>query len=185
LPHEAANYSGPQRRHALISTRWQYQFLALQLVLYPSVSFSIRSVNMRSFLIASLASLATISGTQAHPYHDHRARGISRRGVDLDSFRMKVPVSYTNAAAVGSDASISALTRRASAEDTATELVKKTVPSAKFRLVQSYTGSNGVAHFFFKQTANGVDIDNGDFNVNVSGNEQSKFAILQKQSFLP
>src|SRR4051812_37635292 len=121
---------------------------------------------MRSFLLASLASLATIRGADAHP-HVHARGALSRRGVDLDSFRPKVPSSYTNAAAVGSDASINALTRRASAEDTATELVKKTAPNAEFRLVQSYTGTNGVAHFFYKQTANGVDIDNGDFNVNV------------------
>jgi len=120
---------------------------------------------MRSFLYATLASLATIKSTQGHPYHS--PRGLSKRGVDLDSFRMKVPVSYTNAAAVGSDASITALTRRATAEDAATELVKKTAPGANFRLVENYTGNNGVSHFFFKQTANGYDIDNGDFNVNV------------------
>jgi extracellular elastinolytic metalloproteinase len=123
---------------------------------------------MRSFLVATFASLATIQSTQGHPYHS-TPRGLSKRGVDLDSFRMKVPVSYTNAAAVGSDASIAALTRRATAADAATELVKKTAPGAEFRLVESYTGKNGVSHFFFKQTANGYDVDNGDFNVNVGG----------------
>jgi extracellular elastinolytic metalloproteinase len=130
---------------------------------------------MRSFLLASLASLATIRSTQGHPYHGQSPRGLNKRGVDLDSFRMKVPVTYTNAAAVGSDASIAALTRRATAEDTATELVKKTAPGASFRLVESYTGTNGVAHFFYKQTANGYDIDNGDFNVNVGIKHFSPF----------
>lgn len=30
--------------------------------------------------------------------------------------------------------------------------------------------SNGVAHFNFKQTVNGLDIDNADFNVNIARN---------------
>lgn len=52
--------------------------------------------------------------------------------------------------------------------DTATQLVQKTVPGATFRVVgDHYVGDNGVAHINFKQTANGLDIDNADFNVNV------------------
>jgi len=47
-------------------------------------------------------------------------------------------------------------------------LVKATVPGAQFRLVgDNYVGSNGIAHFYFKQTANDLDIDNADFNVNI------------------
>lgn len=81
---------------------------------------------------------------------------------------MKVPVSYTNAKEVGTDASISSLSRRSTAEDLASALVNKIVPGATFRVADNYVGSNGVAHIYFKQTANGLDIDNGDFNVNVS-----------------
>jgi extracellular elastinolytic metalloproteinase len=121
---------------------------------------------MRSFLLASLASFATVKSIQAHPYHNTHA--LSRRAIDLDSFRMKVPVAYTGAAEVASDPAINALTKRATAEDTATELVKATAPGATFRLVENYVGTNGVAHFFFKQTAHDIDVDNGDFNVNVS-----------------
>jgi extracellular elastinolytic metalloproteinase len=121
---------------------------------------------MRSFLLASLASFATIKSIHGHPYHN--TRGLSRRAIDLDSFRMKVPVTYTGAAEVESDPSINALSKRATAQDTATEMVKATAPGATFRLVQSYVGTNGVAHFFFKQTAHDIDVDNGDFNVNVS-----------------
>jgi len=121
---------------------------------------------MRSILLASLASVATLKGAQAHPAHN--TRGLSKRGIDLDSYRLKQPVSYTNANDVGSDASISSLTRRATAEETASELVKKVVPGATFRVADNYVGSNGVAHVYFKQTANGLDVDNGDFNVNVS-----------------
>jgi extracellular elastinolytic metalloproteinase len=30
-----------------------------------------------------------------------------------------------------------------------------------------YVGTNGIAHFYFKQTVNDLDIDNADFNVNI------------------
>jgi extracellular elastinolytic metalloproteinase len=126
---------------------------------------------MRSFVFASLASLATIKSTQAHPAHGS-GRTLSRRGIDLDSYRMDVPVAYTNANDVGADASISSLTRRSTAEDTASELVKKVAPGATFRVADNYVGSNGVSHIYFKQTANGLDVDNGDFNVNVSKNKR-------------
>jgi extracellular elastinolytic metalloproteinase len=121
---------------------------------------------MRSFLLASLASIATFKSTHAHPSRSHRALG--KRGIDLDSYRMDLPVAYTNANDVGADASISSLTRRGTAEETANELVKKVAPGATFRVADNYVGSNGVSHIYFKQTANGLDIDNGDFNVNVS-----------------
>jgi hypothetical protein len=124
---------------------------------------------MRSFVFASLASLAAVKSTQAHPAHGGH-RTLNRRGIDLDSYRFDVPVDYTNANAVGADASISSLTRRSTAEDTASELVKKIVPGATFRMADNYVGSNGVSHIYFKQTANGLDVDNGDFNVNVSNN---------------
>lgn len=43
-----------------------------------------------------------------------------------------------------------------------------TMPNATFRLVDDhYVGANGIAHFYFRQTANDVDIDNADFNVNI------------------
>jgi hypothetical protein len=59
--------------------------------------------------------------------------------------------------------------RRGDYVDTATELVKSVVKGATFRVVgDHYVGSNGIAHVNFKQTANGLDIDNADFNINVS-----------------
>lgn len=120
---------------------------------------------MRSVFLSGLAAFATLKSTTAHP---HRSSALTRRGVDLDSYRMKLPVNYKNAAAVVADPSIPTLTKRDTAEDTATALVKKIVPGKEFRLVESYTGDNGISHFFYKQTAHGIDIDNGDFNVNVS-----------------
>jgi extracellular elastinolytic metalloproteinase len=120
---------------------------------------------MRSYLLASLATLATFKTAQAHP---HKAHALTRRGVDIDSYRMKFPVAYKNATAVVADPDIPTLTKRATAQDTATEMVKKSAPGTEFRLVEHYTGTNGISHFFYKQTAHGIDIDNGDFNVNVS-----------------
>lgn len=127
---------------------------------------------MRSFILASLVSLSAI-GVYGHPSAHHAK--LSRRGVDLDAFRVKVAAVYKNATAVEADPNIPTLARRANAEDIATELVKKTVPSATFRLVDDhYVGDNGVAHFYYKQTANGIDIDTADFNVNVSSLLRSK-----------
>jgi extracellular elastinolytic metalloproteinase len=136
---------------------------------------------MRSFLLASLASLATIKNTQAHPAHNNRS--LNRRAVDLDSFRMKVPVAYTNSTAVVADPSIPTLARRATAEDTATELVKQIATGSTFRLADTYVGGNGIAHFYFKQTANGIDIDNGDFNVNVSHSEQDLLPVPNRSHY--
>lgn len=82
---------------------------------------------------------------------------------------MVVKTEYKNATEVDMDPTIPTLRARATTEETATELVKSTVPGATFRLSDDhYVGKNGISHFYFKQTANGLDIDNADFNVNVS-----------------
>ncbi|KAF1846149.1 extracellular metallo proteinase 2 [Cucurbitaria berberidis CBS 394.84] len=121
---------------------------------------------MRSFLLASLASLAAIKSTYAHPRPGSNT--LHRRAVDLDSFRVKVATVYKNATEVAADPSIPSLAKRASPQEVATALVQSTVPDAKFRLVDDhYVGANGIAHFYFKQTANGLDIDTADFNVNI------------------
>ncbi|KAF9732444.1 hypothetical protein PMIN03_003020 [Paraphaeosphaeria minitans] len=120
---------------------------------------------MRSFLLASLASLAT-QHVYGHP--THATRTLSRRAVDLSAFRQVLDTEYANATAVQSDPSITSLNKREDHVDTATELVKATIPGATFRLVDDhYVGNNGIAHFNFKQTVNGLDIDNADFNVNI------------------
>lgn len=125
---------------------------------------------MRSVLLASLASLSAI-GVRAHPHASQGRNGLSRRAVDLDAFRVKHAAAYMNVTEVQADPAIdsSTLTRRASAQEIADDLVKLTVPGATFRLAgDSYVGDNGIAHFYYKQTANGLDIDTADFNVNVS-----------------
>jgi extracellular elastinolytic metalloproteinase len=120
---------------------------------------------MRGTLIASLALSFHYAG--AHPLSLTSNSHLTKRIVDLTTFKSKVATNYTDSASVKSDSRLS-INSRASPQDTATELVKKTVPGATFRLVESYIGTNGVTHVYFKQTANDLDIDNGDFNVNVS-----------------
>lgn len=141
---------------------------------------------MRSFLLASLASLAT-QHVYGHP--THAAKTLSKRAVDLNAFRQVLETEYANATTVQSDPTIASLNKRADPVDTATELVKATVsqyrihnaririlttgqiPGATFRLVDDhYVGDNGIAHFNFKQTVNDLDIDNADFNVNIGRN---------------
>ncbi|KAF1954932.1 extracellular metallo proteinase 2 [Byssothecium circinans] len=126
---------------------------------------------MRSFLLSSLAAFA-LQNAYAHPAHSGISvsdRMLSRRAVDLNSFRGKIPADYKNADSVAEDPSINSLTKRAEPKDVATEVVKKTAPGATFRLApDSYTSGSGVSHFYFKQTINGLDIDNADLNVNVA-----------------
>lgn len=121
---------------------------------------------MRSALIATLASVAAV-GVYAHP-HARNSASLSRRAIDLDKFRMVVKTEYKNATEVDADPTIPTLRARATPEEVATELVSAQAPDAEFRLsTDHYTGKNGVSHFYYKQTANGLDIDNADFNVNV------------------
>jgi extracellular elastinolytic metalloproteinase len=134
-------------------------------------SLSLSPIKMRSALFASLA--LAIAHTSAHPAQLQNSKpSLFKRTVNLESFRLKVTADYVNTTAVESEPSVK-LFRRATTEDTATELVKKTVPGATFRLVEGYAATNGISHFYFKQTANGLDIDNADFNVNVSALDRS------------
>jgi len=141
---------------------------------------------MKSFLLASLAGFA-VQNANAHPFHSLQSLG--KRAVDFNAFRMVLTTEYANATTIESDPSITALAKRADPQDTATELVKATVPGATFRLVgDHYVGDNGIAHFNFKQTIDDIDIDNADFNVNVSlilryyhNNKQS---VLARAKFL-
>ena len=93
---------------------------------------------------------------------------IVRRTLDLNKLRLSQTATYVDASAAASGPTVK-LSRRDTYLDTATELVRRVAPEATFRVVgDHYIGTNGVAHVNFKQTAHGIDIDNADFNVNVS-----------------
>ncbi|KAF2002104.1 extracellular metallo proteinase 2 [Amniculicola lignicola CBS 123094] len=98
-----------------------------------------------------------------------------KRAIDLDSLRLSYSTKYTDNSVVETDQLIG-LSKRADDVDTATDLVRKTVPGATFRLVEDfYVGINGIAHFNFKQQIKGIDIDNADFNVNILNGEVFSF----------
>ncbi|KAE8151516.1 extracellular metallo proteinase MEP [Aspergillus avenaceus] len=120
---------------------------------------------MRGILLAGALGLPLTA--LAHP--THQASGVARRTVDLNAFRLPAVAKYSNATASLRDAASSFTPfKEQSYVDSATQLVKNIAPDATFRLVNDhYVGDNGVAHVNFRQTANGLDIDNADFNVNV------------------
>lgn len=121
------------------------------------------------FITAATAATFLAREAYAHPASLPSTNAIQRRVVNLDAYRLTTIPAYSNATvATTSDASISLL-KRANYIDTATALVKKLAPGATYRLADDhYIGENGIAHVNFKQTAHGLDIDNADFNINVS-----------------
>jgi extracellular elastinolytic metalloproteinase len=121
---------------------------------------------MRFSTTASAAFLA--SQVVAHPHAYPPLNGLSKRKLDLNAFRLETETEYSDAATTDSTP-IVALAKRETYLETATALVKKTVPGAEFRIADDhYVGTNGIAHVNLKQTVHGLDIDNADFNVNVS-----------------
>ncbi|KAF2748483.1 extracellular metallo proteinase MEP [Sporormia fimetaria CBS 119925] len=128
---------------------------------------------MRGSLLGALA--LALPFVHAHPTaNPSRSLGVRRRAVvDLEQFRPKIVADFVaNADIVPEDDA--GLVERTPVEK-ATDKVKLTVMGATFRLVESYESSNGMTHVYFKQTANGIDIDNGDFNVNVKNGDIFSF----------
>ena len=138
-------------------------------------------------MLYSFTAIALLLATQAvtHPLTPHRPRGyLQRRMVDLNQYRPETGSTYQNSESTSS--LIGSLIKRADYVDAATELVKKVAPDATFRLVEDhYVGNNGIGHVNFKQTAHGVDIDNADFNVNVSiaNSGIGKAALLTSRAY--
>lgn len=88
--------------------------------------------------------------------------------LDRHPYRLKEAAAYNNAASVAADHKLKLL-KRGDYIETATELVRSIAPNATFRLVDDhYVGTNGVGHVHFRQTANDLDVDNANFDVNVS-----------------
>jgi extracellular elastinolytic metalloproteinase len=118
---------------------------------------------MRGTILAGLASSLALVG--AHPGGAHSIVG---RGIDINAFRLNSTSQYVNAS-VAETPSAARRNRRGDYVGVATDLVKSRADGASYRVVEDhYVGTNRIAHVNFKQTANGLDIDNADFNVNVS-----------------
>ncbi|GAW15807.1 hypothetical protein ANO14919_052290 [Xylariales sp. No.14919] len=119
---------------------------------------------MRSSLLYGLLGSSLLA--DAHP--STRARnGVQRRDVDLKSFKLNTQSQYFSHKAVKADQSLKLL-KRTTYVETATELVKQVIPNAEFRVAKDhYVGTNGVSHVYFRQTVNGIDVGNANFNVNI------------------
>jgi len=118
--------------------------------------------------LVALGLLGAAATVSAHPKPASSSKSLRKRVVNLDSFRLQSTAEYVNSTLTDSKPDVKAV-KRADYVTTATDLVKKLAPDAEFRVVDDhYVGTNGIAHVNFKQTAHGLDIDNADFNVNVS-----------------
>ncbi|UNI19444.1 hypothetical protein JDV02_005627 [Purpureocillium takamizusanense] len=122
---------------------------------------------MKSFLLLSLIGLAI--SVQAHPRsQEPNESSPSKRGIDLEKFRLPQVSEYTSSSSVKTDSSVASINKRGDYLETAKELVKTIASGAEYRLVNDhYVSSDGIAFVHFKQTLYGIDIDNADFNVNV------------------
>ena len=123
---------------------------------------------MKSLALLGLAGLA--ANVQAHPHGSNPNEAhVVKRGVDITKFRLPELSDYTPAEVAQESESVKMMVKRETYVETATDLVKSIAPGTEFRVVNDhYVGKNGVAHVNFKQTVHGIDIDNADFNVNVS-----------------
>jgi extracellular elastinolytic metalloproteinase len=109
---------------------------------------------LSTFALGALAAPAPLSRRDGPP-------------INVERFRLKTVPEYVASEAVPSEPSFAP---KGDYVTIATEFLKKTAPGATFRLVEDhYVGADGIGHVYFKQTANDLDIDNADFNVNVDG----------------
>nr|AJD23140.1 metalloprotease Mep3 [Onygena corvina] len=121
---------------------------------------------MHGLLLAGL--LALPLNVLAHPAEQSAANVLSRRGVDIESYRLPHKAKYMDNEAAAQKIQALSFTKDDNYVSTATKLVKSTFPKLEFRVVDDhYIGTNGVGHVHFRQTAHGIDIDNADFNVNI------------------
>lgn len=123
---------------------------------------------MRLTTAAALVALLP-STALAHPALVSSRRDINGRAINFDAFRLGTKADYSNAGFTAESGIAATLTKRGTYLETAKALVKKVAPGTEFRVVDDhYVGSNGIAHVNFKQVVHGLDVDNADFNVNVS-----------------
>jgi extracellular elastinolytic metalloproteinase len=88
--------------------------------------------------------------------------------VDVTKYRFKTTADYVPSHEIPHT---TGLVPRGTSDyvETATNFLKQTIPNVTFRVVPDhYIGADGIGHVYFKQTFNGLDIDDADFNVNVS-----------------
>ena len=94
---------------------------------------------------------------------------MARHSVDLSPYRLPSRAEYVNAAEIAKQAPLLSFSMFESYLQMSKQVVQMISPNATFRLINDhYVGDNGVSHVNFRQTIDGIDVDNADFNVNVS-----------------
>ena len=108
--------------------------------------------------------LTLLNVVQGHPTKSP----VRPRAVDLSTLRMKSSGSYISVSSAQKRSLEQG--KRVNNLETATSFLQRTFPNITSTLSKdSYIGTNGIEHFYFKQTINNViTIDNADINVNVS-----------------
>jgi len=115
----------------------------------------------------SHSGLVGLLATRVFGHPTAAPHAVSRRGIDLEAFRLKTESLYSDVKKT-EDLNLPPSFDTLSYTDTAKLVVEELFPKADFRLVPDhYIGNDGIGHVIFKQQVHGIDIDNADFNVNV------------------
>lgn len=116
-----------------------------------------------SFIAAILAGSETFVHAFMPHEHRHGHKALGRRA-DNTTYAYPQNVSYTPSTQVSGVP----IFGTHDPVEVATRFIYWKSPKAQFRVVDDFfTSSNGITHVHFKQTANGIDIDNADYTVNV------------------
>ncbi|KXS94222.1 hypothetical protein AC578_10707 [Pseudocercospora eumusae] len=115
-------------------------------------------------VLTPLAHPFLASNSAASEHHSIQARQLSNA---VDQWRPQQRSTYV---AESGDISVQRTSGDTAGDyvQAATAFVRSIHPDAEFRQINdNYVSSNGIGHVYFKQTVNGIDIDDSDFNVNV------------------
>ncbi|KAK2630035.1 hypothetical protein QTJ16_000855 [Diplocarpon rosae] len=93
---------------------------------------------------------------------------VQSKPIDFSDYLLKTETTYTREEII-ENSEVGSVAKRATYVDTATAFLRAKHPGALYRVANDhYVGANGVAHVYFKQVHNGLDVDNSDFNVNIA-----------------
>jgi Fungalysin/Thermolysin Propeptide Motif len=126
-------------------------------------------------MLRSITVLLGLSALRAAAIQHNHAHS-SGLQVDISKYRLQANADYVKAEDIPhSNSRIRAAVKFSDYVETATSFVKSMAPGATFRVVDGhYVGSDGIGHVYFKQILNGLEVDNGDFNVNVRPTQPSE-----------
>lgn len=107
----------------------------------------------------------------ALPSLEQVASDINERAALLDQYRLDTRAEYTILARASQQNKVKREDMVVNYQDfirIATQQLQEIVSEATFRLIDDYyVGVNGIAHINFRQTIDGIDVDDAHFNVHV------------------